>query len=85
MISVLYNISIILLSIGFIAMIIYITKIVTLNNYCPKTNDYSVIFDDRPSITYKKMFENQEVGFGYQDFDKNDNSKNTSFYTKFNK
>ena len=85
MISSLYNLSTVLLSLGFIFMIIYITYIITINNFIPEKKDYSVIFDERPSITYKKMFQNPEVGFGYQDFDINDNSNTSAFYTKFNK
>ena len=79
---ILYNLSIVLLSLGFILMIIYITFIITLNNFIPKKEDYSLIYDDKPSMIYKKMFENPEVGFGYKDFDINDNSNTTSFYTK---
>ncbi len=96
--NIVYNISLIILSIGFIMMIIYITmtitkKSVTCSSYnnissplsCPPCDNLTNIFDDRPSITYKKMFENPEVGFGYQDFYVNDNSETTSFYVKSNK
>ena len=84
------NISIILLSLGFILMVIYITTIIvtkntTCNNTTKTTQNTNLIYDDRPSITYVKMFQNPEVGFGYQDFDINDNSNTTSFYTKSNK
>lgn len=97
--DIVYNISLIILSLGFIMMMIYITIIITKKSFtCPnlsaKSNlnsnlnslstDINQIYDDRPSITYKKMFENPEVGFGYQDFDVNDNSTTTSFYIKSN-
>ena len=94
--EIIYNISLVVLSIGFILMIIYITIIITkktktcqtcqpcsINNITTSTN-LNQIYDDRPSITYKKMFENAEIGFGYQDFDVNDNSSTTSFYIKSN-
>ena len=96
--NIVYNISLIILSLGFILMIIYITIIITkqlnkcpINNNCDNNinninkNNLNQIYDDRPSITYKKMFENPEVGFGYQDFDVNANSVSTSFYIKSNK
>jgi hypothetical protein len=81
------NISLILLSLGFILTVIYITIIITKNTSCNKTinNEPDLIYDERPSITYAKMFKNPEVGFGYQDFDINDNSNTASFYTKSNK
>ncbi len=97
--SIVYNIGLIILSLGFILMIIYITMILTKKSVkCPLNNNnnndkynnnksinLNQIYDDRPSITYKKMFQNPEVGFGYQDFDELDNSTTTSFYTKSNK
>lgn len=85
--NILYYIAFILLSLGFILMTIYITVIITNrnnNNKCNKT-DLATIYDDRPTLTYVKMFNNPEVGFGYQDFDINDNSNTTSFYTNSNK
>jgi len=78
MTDLIFNISLIILSLGFILMIIYITMIVTNKKCKPCTNNINnslnQIYDDRPSITYKKMFQNPEVGFGYQDFDEMDNS-----------
>ena len=95
--EIIYKISLVVLSIGFILMIIYITMIITKksttcsNNISNNTtnkdltsNNLNLIYDDRPSITYRKMFKNPEVGFGYQDFDVNDNSETTSFYFKSN-
>lgn len=81
-------------------MIIYITMIITKKSItCPQINtnssssidsnnqisDIKLIYDDRPSITYKKMFENPEIGFGHQDFDAMDSTEFTHFYTKTNK
>ena len=76
-------------------MIIYITIIITkesikpIKPICNNTNinndtNTQMIYDDRPSLTYVKMFQQPSVGFGYQDFDNNDNSKSTSFYTSSN-
>ena len=91
---VIFNISLIILSLGFILMVIYITIILTkknikCNNLCDNntkinTNNTNLIYDDRPTITYVKMFQNSSVGFGQQDFDANDNSETTSFYGKPN-
>lgn len=93
--TIIYNIALIILSLGFILMVIYITMILTkkstsklntttcINNNKLDTNN--LIYDDRPSITYVKMFNQPSVGFGYKDFDVNDNSNTTSFYTKSNK
>ena len=88
--NIVHIISLIILSIGFILIIVYFTMNITkqkINNQgCPQCQPCSTnlnqVYDDRPSITYKKMFENSEVGFGYQDFDVNDNSTTTSFYIK---
>ena len=88
--NIVHIISLIILSIGFILIIVYFTMNMTkqkINNQecqpCKSCNtNLNLIYDDRPSITYKKMFENSEVGFGYQDFDVNDNSNTTSFYVK---
>jgi len=95
--NIIYNISLILLSLGFILMVIYITIILTkntrsciYNNNNNNNNNKSsistissnIIYDDRPSLTYVKMFNQPSIGLGYQDFDANDNI--TSFYTKTN-
>jgi len=91
---IIFNISLIILSLGFILMVIYITIIITKNTTeipkieipkmtCDTNINENIIYDDRPSITYKKMFEQPSVGFGYQDFDKNDNSSTASFYTNY--
>jgi hypothetical protein len=83
---VIYRISLIILSLGFILMVIYITIIITRNTSYKnilssiQTSDPKLIYDERPSLYYVKMFDNPEVGFGYQDFDINDNSNTTSFY-----
>jgi hypothetical protein len=83
---ILNRISLIILSLGFILIVIYITIIITKKNIiCQNKVSSNIIYDDRPSLTYVKMFKNPEVGFGYQDFDINDNSNTTSFYTKSNK
>ncbi len=94
--SIVYNIGLIILSLGFILMVIYITIILTKKSTkCPlnknennknenKSINLNQIYDDRPSITYKKMFENPEIGFGYQDFDTYDNSATSFFYGKSN-
>ena len=96
--EIVFNISLIILSLGFISLIIYITILLTnkSNKVCPPctvnnipnnipNNTFDQIYDNRPSITYKKMFENPEVGFGKGDFDANDNTETTSFYIKSNK
>ena len=69
----------------------YVTKERIMKNIsCPTVtckpciNNNTIIYDDRPSLTYEKMFNNASVGFGYQDFDENDSS-NSSFYVKSNK
>jgi hypothetical protein len=88
--DIIYNISLVILTGGVILMIVYITMIITKKSInstsctpCPLNHsNLNQIYDDRPSITYKKMFNNFEVGFGYQDFDINDNSDTTSFYIK---
>jgi hypothetical protein len=93
---ILYNIGLIILGLGFILIVIYLTMIITkklvkctvnkCDNKCDNNFDKNInlnqIYDDRPSITYKKMFENPEVGFGYQDFEVNANSATNSFYSK---
>jgi len=92
--NIIYNISLILLSLGFILMVIYITIVLTKKSDCvcndkldntnkPETST-NTIYDDRPSITYVKMFTQPEVGFVYQDFDANDNSNSAFFTSKSN-
>jgi hypothetical protein len=98
--EIIFNISLVILSIGFILMVIYITIQFTKKTYQPCAinnsntgnnskndlyNQLNQIYDDRPSITYKKMFENPEIGFGKSDFEVNDYSEIISFYTKSNK
>jgi len=98
--EIVFNISLVILSIGFILMIIYITTLF-IKRKCPPCsinnskngynsnndlyNQLNQIYDDRPSITYKKMFENPEIGFGKSDFEVNDYSEIISFFTKSNK
>ena len=96
--EIIFNISLVILSLGFILMIIYFTTLFTNksspscpinkcsdNNNNNNNNILEQIYDDRPSITYKKMFKDPSVGFGKGDFDVNDNSETTSFYIKSNK
>jgi hypothetical protein len=100
------NISLLVLCLGFIILIIYITIHITkksitpskckpcintnkitnktlYNNIVPDNN--KLIYDDRPSITYKKMFQNSGIGFGNGGLDVDGDSKITSFYIKSNK
>ena len=92
-----YNISVIILGLSLILLIVYITMYLTKQRImkniscpiatCKPCNEIiydTIIYDERPSLTYEKMFNNASVGFGYQDFDENDSS-NSSFYVKANK
>lgn len=84
---ILYNISLIILSLGIILLTVYITK-ASSNGF--KTSDTILmeqqelerqrrglsseesIYDYRPSKMYKKMFSNPSVWLGYSDFDENE-------------
>jgi len=95
--QIVFNISLVILSLGFILMVIYITTIIikkkckscspclpckiTNNN----TNTLEQIYDDRPSITYVKMFKDSNIGFGQNDFDANDDAQTSSIYFKSKK
>jgi hypothetical protein len=95
--EIVFNISLVVLSIGFILLVIYITTLLT-NKTCPpcaingnNSNNClydnrvnKLIYDDRPSITYLKMFNDPEVGFGKPDFNVEDYSEITSYFTKSN-
>jgi len=92
--EIVFNISLVILSIGFILLVIYITTLLTnktclpcainSNNYLNDNQVNKLIYDDHPSITYLKMFKDPEVGFGKTDYDVKDYSEITAFYTKSN-
>lgn len=104
--QVVFNISLIILSLGLILMVIYITIVLTtkkiISTQCtpcspcnlndPKNNSngngnntLEHIYDDRPSITYIKMFKDSNIGFGQDNFDANDDVETSSFYFKSKK
>ena len=107
--QIVFNISLIILSLGLILMVIYITIVLTNkknisistqckpclpcnlndsknNNGNGNGNDIlQYIYDDRPSITYIKMFKDSNIGFGQDNFDANDDAEISSFYFKSKK
>ena len=98
--QVVFNISLIILSLGFILLIIYITILSTKKQHKPckpcaaniscginnsNSNSLEQIYDDRPSITYIKMFKDSNIGFGQDNFDANDDVETSSFYFKSQK
>lgn len=109
--QIVFNISLIILSLGLILMVIYITIVLTnkkiISTKCKpcspcnlndsKNNNgnsnsnsngndmLQYIYDDRPSITYIKMFKDSNIGFGQDNFDANDDVETSSFYFKSKK
>jgi len=77
--SILYNISILLLSTGIIMITIYITK-VNNNGYVKykqnglriKNNDENDIYNEKSSDVFKKMFAESSILQDYQTFNIND-------------
>jgi len=78
---VIHNIAVIILSVGIVMMIVYITKassnnfltteqILMLQKKEPENIEES-IYDYRVSKEYKKMFSEPSVLFGYQTLDEN--------------
>ena len=112
--QIVFNVSLIILSLGLILMVIYITIVLTtkkiISTQCKPclpcnlndsknnsngngtstgtnngNNTLEQIYDDRPSITYIKMFKDSNIGFGQDNFDATDDVETSSFYFKSKK
>ncbi len=85
----LLNTSIVMLTIGIILFVIYITRTITIyyiekeqeellanqNNVgLRRKNPIDVIYDYKVSKAYKKMFQEPSIWMGYSDFDPSDST-----------
>jgi hypothetical protein len=71
--NLLYNISLLILGLGIILMIVYISRVTGGKriNIVPSDiqNDFVDVFNERPSQRFKKMFEQPPIWTGYEDWD----------------
>jgi hypothetical protein len=92
--NILYNISLIILSLGIILITVYVTKATSTNyltyynqllanqenkSYKPY-NPYLNVYNDRPTQTYKNMFLQSEPWLGYETYDPNQSSTKLFIY-----